>query len=486
MTQDPNHVAQDKLAKRFGHLRSLLHGEPSEQAWTQICGVLGKLGPERADVLPYLEQALKRWPASTRTLPASKLKHIFWEDERLMALIGTLTLDRPDELQRASALALPSLEQLTLKFYGNLSPLPALLKPWASKPALTSLSLHFVNLTLLSEQLWHELLALPWAALNALTISAPRSFQHGAISWRGPLLERLVHVDVSEAFDLQDGLFTCLQENQLPALRSFSGAFGDDFHARQTELRGDLWRDVKRLHLSTPCPLAVLDALLARQATPRELTLDLRGVTARALHPLWDSPCLDALEVLNVSFPNEVAIDGILSALTQRATKLRHLSISGGDATSCASLEPLQQLESLTLNHVRGLTALQTWLAQTISASPLQELHLSSAKAQPDLDHDIIKAMHGLSLRRLSCIGFTLPWALWAELVLSGALNRCERLVLSLNRDPKNQPIEPFINALCQAQPKLPLQLLAMTTVLPRLTPQQAQAVGRLYSNLRL
>jgi Ran GTPase-activating protein (RanGAP) involved in mRNA processing and transport len=58
--------------ERFGELRSLANGAPSEEAWASICALLDQEGDDDRlieEVLPYLEHHLSDWPEGAREIP---------------------------------------------------------------------------------------------------------------------------------------------------------------------------------------------------------------------------------------------------------------------------------------------------------------------------------------------------------------------------------------------------------------------------------
>ena len=58
--------------ERFGELRSLVNGEPSEEAWDAICAILEDEDDDRVreELSPYLEHHLADWPDEIRVVPA--------------------------------------------------------------------------------------------------------------------------------------------------------------------------------------------------------------------------------------------------------------------------------------------------------------------------------------------------------------------------------------------------------------------------------
>jgi hypothetical protein len=63
---------------RFGELRSIAHGEPTTHAWWRLIALVRALcaeGPEAREIwdeqiVPYLDEALERWPAHLRNVPS--------------------------------------------------------------------------------------------------------------------------------------------------------------------------------------------------------------------------------------------------------------------------------------------------------------------------------------------------------------------------------------------------------------------------------
>jgi hypothetical protein len=449
----------------FGHLRSLLHGEPSAESWRRIWRLLARADAARAhaELIPYADELLDaRWPDALRTTVHAWAGRMREDDAPPLPwpLARTLT-QLPDAALVAKLDAgdhLRAIKHITLGQGDINAPLHALL-------SVASLSLRsFAYHGRMPTQAPHALLMERHPLLESLALN---TWEYPQRVLALPIGEaelahlhtlNLLHTQIDRASTL-DLLYT----SGLPALRHLALNTRREGEPQAppvlaaTPIIAQL--DTLALRFNEPAFLQTLQArsgapplaaltldgrinatsanALAEMATPapEQLTLVKPRLDGDALRNLLGWSALDGVRALELIRPaaRDVAITPLLAALasnarierlalrelvlaqltTQRWPTLRALALEDCVVNPSALAQlprALPAIEELALLNTHGLGPLIEALLQLDTFEQLRALDLLNSPLSPDTQISLISALHAhptLEALNLTSCGLT-------------------------------------------------------------------------------
>lgn len=365
----------------FGDLRSLLHGEPSAQAWLGLCHLIEQIIERQTpaeQVIPYAQAALSRWPQHLRVLSGEELRR--WAGGQAvpaLSLIKRVELkDEPVEVIQGlvrHAELLPCAVELRLisQSMRDLS-LIALIKSLRAAGRLSELWIDYGGQALIAElgqglrAQGLGLMPLEQAQLRHANLFEPSLWDMAQIPGLRTL--RVLSSQLQESGDrVEVALSPSLEELDLS---------GTKLNARRLELLGESLGTasaLRRLKLSFIKSSAEALGGLLRVERARALThlsLALNELGPSSMLPFFESEAHWSLKSLELQ-RNPLGVMGIESVIfSPAATGLEHLDLSktragAQGAHALASCERLDELKALSFgdNHIQDSGAASLSLA---------------------------------------------------------------------------------------------------------------------------
>lgn len=431
-SQDPG----ARRARKFGHLRSLVHGPQTPGTWLAICALLGGWPAEELEeVLVYVSHGLRAWPASIRVMPSKpKVLSSWLERPVLWRLVGALRLNSPWELERHMDGDWSGLEQLSITLSSRVEQWSALLARWGGVGSVTSLELsvpayyRFDGASLLK-----LLSTLSWR-LTALTIDARYAGCDEDISdaWSGAWLKGLKRLDLSLSRSLISTVYEAIKRGAFGELEVFYVRAGV-FHGLQDVIDAPLWSGLEALSYVSSEGWAILSALSRAGATPRMLELQIGDEDERVR--LLSASLLARLEHVKIAYSPVLA--HVLPPMVEHAPQLKSLTLHSGQLLGepPPSLTGLAQLEELSLISTVMEASWGQWFVSQGAITRLKRLQLFHHTLASTQMAPIIEALYepGEPLTSLSLSYCGVNAQSLLKIVDSGRLEQCEQLVLSNN-----------------------------------------------------
>lgn len=427
----------ERRARKFGHLRSLVHGPQTPGSWLSVCALLGSWPQEELEeVLAYAAHGLSGWPASIRVMPSKpKVLDCWIARPKLWRLIGALRLTWPSELERYMSGDWSGLEQLSVLIRSDDSSWIELLKRWDGFNRVTSLELEVHDYGGDFAPLIKTLAQLPWR-LDALSIHALTASCKGVLDavWSGAWVKGLQRLELSVSASLISSVYEAMKRGAFSELKIFRVHSGTSFQAPGGALDAPIWRGLEEFSHSISDGWLALDALSRAGATPRVLALHLGANIARP--SLLSAAMLQRLETVTLSYAPSLA--EVLNPMIEHARALRTLKLQSCHlmGAPAPSLWGLAQLEELSWSSIQADASWSEWFATQGVISRLNRLHLFHQSLPAEMISPMIKALYeeGEPLRSLLLTGCDLGVQQLFKIVDSGRLDQCEQLVLSNNR----------------------------------------------------
>lgn len=428
-----------RRARRFGHVRSLVHGAPSEQSWTQLCALLASWPEDELDeIVAYVAPSLSAWPVALRALPQTRARARWLECAQLRGLIATLGPLYRYELEMFSALTWPSLCALEVRF-AELKTLREALSRFDVFAQLESLSLSMWREC--SSQLLNFLGALPWGRLRELKIDGLSLLQDNADvtsepGWADAMFAQLESLEVHANASAWPRLVEALEvsAHRLTHLKLTGPMLDDDERARLLSL--PLWGGLKVVGVTCVSGDEVIDALVREGALPQELALLLSGDLEGAPTEFFNSAAISELVDCELRADGAQQLGEILAGIIQFAPNIRRICAHKGALTRLpdehawtAGRVALDMLELFGTDLDEQSLA---WLHHHGFFASCQELNLLSRWSSSSFGVKLIDVIaQGQALKRLRLTSCGLNPSLIVRLLYLERLQACERIVLS-------------------------------------------------------
>lgn len=431
-----------RRARRFGHVRSLVHGAPSEHAWSQLGQLLASWPEEELDeIVAYVAPSLDAWPVAQRALPNHARARVRWlERDQLRGLVATLGPLHPYELDRFSALTWPSLRALELRF----AELESLLKALSRLDAIA----HLESLTLghnlwrgCSVRLLNGLGALPWGRLRELKIDGLSLLQDEAgvtltPGWSKRMFAHLESLELHAASSTWSPLIDALEgsAHRLAHLKLSGSMLSDEESQRLLAL--PLWGALKAVEVTCVKGRELIAALVREGARPQALTLFLHDDLEGQVTAFFQSAAISELVSCELRVEGAQQLGEILAGIVQRAPNLARLCVHKGALTRLPEVSSWSDgqvsLEVLELFGTDLNAQSLAWLHHHGFFASCQELNLLSRWSESSFGEQLVELLAtGQALKRLRLTSCGLNPSSIVRLLHLARLEACERLVLS-------------------------------------------------------
>ena len=486
-------------ARRFGHVRSLLHGAPSERAWLELCRVLARMDPQQLPELleGYVLPQLRSWPDALRVCPQGAARQAWTFNPALHRLARVASAASAQESAALVEAPWASLDALTLVTSGE--QLQALAqrasgRPWL--PTLRALTLQARAPHLHGQPQAQALLswgALALDGLRELTLDVPlftpgqRQPELGqalAPLWRAPWMARLESLALVQPRMVCSAWIEALESEHLASLRALRVTLDGGCSAQLAQRlgRSPALARLRELDVTSWTHPQLVRALARSGARPERLALALANMEPDA-RALWASGCMEQLRQLQLRLTSMSAAAPLLAALT-RAEQIEAIGLMSGelDQSPPGGLARRPALRSLALSSMIIPDVWLLWLSRALDLSQLESLTLAPRQrsSTPQTAQGVMAIMRQVgrgTLRRLALEGVGLDADQIIQIVRSGALERCEELVLSNHRLEVSW-LEAMCEALLDAQALPALRRLSLAG--SQLQPPHQGAAGAL------
>ena len=457
-----------RASRQFGHVRSLLHGEPSARSWQALCQALGGMDPQQLPELleGYVLPQLRSWPDALRVCPQGAKLQRWRERPALYALARSLDVEG-------------------YKLEDTLS------QPWRQ--------IRELDLTVYSVDQLERAIALlsgaPWLeGLRVLTLRGPHHHTSAAL-WAQPWARGISALRLAHLGLIDESLIQALLDGAMPNLQELSALKHSSYGQRlpaplAQQLRRALpWAQLRRLQLpqADEAWLQALERAPATQLEDVSLELDLASGQLPALERWCARGALQGLSSLRLglhhAYVDQVLVHGLTRAPALRVLELRGELLGRAPKPLAASIAPRLRVLSLKLSHLSEDWI--AWIASRVDLSALEQLDLHRSMAWALASERAalarwLQAMSRQALQRLALVGWQLTTQELDSILRLGQWPSCRELILSgnaLHQDVDHAPA--LVQALSDRErfPALERLSLAGCSI--------AQEHGLLYESLR-